>query len=99
MADGSGNNRVEVLMVDIYSDECAAVGLDEKKVSRIANRISRAGRDADKLGLKVFGGSGQGTLRAYHKDRERWLIVASLQGNFDGGDGGCTEIDGLCSGE
>ena len=38
------------------------------------------------MGLKVFGGAGNGTLRLFDKGTSG--DVAKLDGNFDGGDGG-----------
>lgn len=70
-----------------YIDPAAITraGLDAKKIESIAARLSRAAREAHALGIKVFGGSGAGTLRIDCDGRP--LIIADLQGNFDGGDG------------
>ena len=75
--------------------ECEAAGLDAVVVESVARRLSRAVKDADRLGLRVFGGAGSGTLRL--KD----LVVAELGGmNWDGGDGATLEgSDGLMRGE
>lgn len=77
-------------MPDIDEELCKKFSLDPKKVASIARRISKAALEAEALGLEVFGGSGTGSLRYYaaevkgpgHND------VASLDGCFDGGDGG-----------
>ena len=77
-------------------DECRAVGIDPAEVRRLANRLNRAGRDARRLGLSIFGGSGSGSLR--HGSQ---IVVADLEGhNWDGGDGACLRgADGLMRGE
>ncbi|MFD1034118.1 hypothetical protein ACFQ15_05585 [Sphingomonas hankookensis] len=84
-------------------DECRAAGLDPVEVDRIARRIARAARDAQRLGLTVFGGSGHGSLRLCGNtdDRGRPLIVAGIDaGSWDGGDGGYGPAnDGLNRGE
>lgn len=88
-------------MAALY-DECIAAGLDPAVVGRIAGRISRAARDAQKLGLIVFGGSGFGSLRTIeHDGDDRALVVAMIDGgSWDGGDGGCgPSSDGLTRGE
>lgn len=77
--------------------ECRAAGLDPAQVKRLAAGLSRCGRDADLMGLTVFGGSGSGSLR--HGSQ---LVVASIEGPncWDGGDGACRrDEDGLMRGE
>ncbi len=69
----------------VNEDACEAAGLDIPTVTSIARRLSRAARDARALGLVIFGGAGTGTLR--YNDGEGRLIIASLDGDFDGGDG------------
>ena len=86
----------------VNEDECEAAGLDPKKVESIARRLSAAGREADKLGITIFGGSSSGSLRIHDKKgpQERALILADIDGYFDGGDGGYKEDDeGLLRGE
>lgn len=85
-------------------NEIEAVGLDEKKIASIARRISKAAIEAREMGITIFGGSGSGTLRyfGYNDTRkgEGNLIVAYLEGAFDGGDGATYEDDdGLQRGE
>ncbi|MBN9459002.1 MAG: hypothetical protein J0I54_20410 [Bosea sp.] len=82
-------------------DECRAMGLDVKAVDRIARRINRAMKDANRLGLILFGGAGSGSLRGDADERGRRLIVADFDGtNWDGGDGGGGQCeDGLLRGE
>lgn len=79
--------RVDAMYVD--EDACEQFGLDPKQVESIARRISRAAREADALGLTVFGGSGSGSLR-YASAETKGVAseVATLEGFFDGGDGG-----------
>jgi len=79
----------------IYNDECEAAGLDRKEVRRIAAGLSRYGKQARELGLTVFG-CGTGDIRT----NDGCLIVASIDGDFDGGDGTTrTDAYGLLRGE
>ena len=79
----------------IYEAECGVAGLDPKEVRRIALGIERYGKQADKLGIELFGGSGSCSMR-FADERARDgtrrygnLIVADLFGFLcDGGDGG-----------
>jgi len=83
----------------INEDECRAAGLDPKEVERIAKGLSRYAKQAHKLGLTVFGGSGTGTLRADDGGNGA-LVVAVLDGHIDGGDGGTNfDSNGLERGE
>ena len=83
------------------TDECEAAGLDPKEVQRIANGLSRYARQAEKLGLTIFGGgSGSGSLRFFDDPDKGALIVAWLDGMYDGGDGAEeSHQDGLTRGE
>ena len=74
----------------VYIDKCEEFGLDVKQVEKIARMLSRAGKEAGKLGLGIFGGSGHGSLRLFTADKQGpgHSEVASLDGHFDGGDGG-----------
>lgn len=79
--------------------ECEAAGLDAKEVERIAKGLSRYAKQADALGMEIFGGSGSGTLR-FDDGNLHKLIVADIDGFFDGGDGGSKPSeDGLSRGE
>lgn len=82
--------------------ECEAAGLDPKEVDRIARGLTRYAKQAQALGLTVFGGSSNGSLR-YADDGidDRALVVADgLGNNFDGGDGATNyDEDGLLRGE
>lgn len=75
----------------MYVDEekCLEFGLDPKQVKSIASRISRASREAQLMGLEIFGGASLGTLRFVNAEKHGPGndIVASLDGSFDGGDG------------
>lgn len=87
----------------VNEDECRKAGLDIKKVASIARRISKAAREAEEIGIIIFGGSGSGSLRFNDKPDElegRPLVLAYLDGCIDGGDGACWEDDdGLMRGE
>jgi hypothetical protein len=78
--------------VIVLEEECAFARLDAQRVASIARRISRAAEEARAMGLSVFGGSGNGTLR-WHAEHgngpitQGALVVAHLDGSFDGGDG------------
>lgn len=86
-------------MTIIHEKEVAAAGINPEEVRRIARGLSRYAKQAKKLGLTIFGGTGSGTLR--HSDGTRsQLICADLDGDFDGGDGAAIEDeDGLLRGE
>ena len=83
-------------------DECKAAGLDPKKVERVARGLSKWGKEAEKLGIYVFGGSGSGTLRLHDPEEPHHLIVADLACPllWDGGAGDPHYAgDGLLRGE
>lgn len=83
----------------VYESECLAAGLDPAEVRRIARRIERAAKDAQRLGLQVFGGSTSGSLR-FDDGGRRPLIVADMGGSWSGGDGAAMPDDaGLLRGE
>lgn len=87
----------------IHIAECDAAGIDPDKIRSIARRLSSAGRDARALGVTIFGGSGSGTLRIHQNPGDSTvgaLVLADLDGQYDGGDGGCVaRADGLLRGE
>ena len=64
------------------------------EVRKLMLRLNRAGRDAKRLGLSIFGGSGSGSLRESNQ-----LVVASLDGHncdengFLRGEGNSTILD------
>jgi len=83
----------------VNESECEAADLDAKEVERIARGLSRYTKQAEALGLQIFGGTGSGTLR-FNDGGPGRLIVAQIDGDFDGGDGGSsTSFDGLERGE
>ncbi|AJY53216.1 hypothetical protein [Halomonas sp. KO116] len=75
----------------VNTDECEAAGVDPNEVKKIAAGLSRYAKQAERLGLTVFGGSGTGMLRT-DSGKQGALILAVLDGDFDGGDGG-TDVD------
>lgn len=82
-------------------DECKAIGVDQKAVRKLAARLERCAMDARKLGLTIFGGAHSGDLRStadINADQRR-VIVAHMDGPWDGGDGGCSLFNGLECGE
>ena len=86
----------------VNKNECEAAGLDPTEVAKIARGLSRYAKQAQALGLCVFGGSGSGTLRFDDMQgiASGPLVVACLDGSFDGGDGGeRPDDDGLMRGE
>lgn len=86
-------------MASINENECEAAGLNPLDVKRIAQGLSRYAKEAQKLGIQVFGGSGSGDLR-FDDGGNGKLILADLDGDFDGGDGAASESeDGLIRGE
>ena len=81
----------------IYDNAVEEKKIDEKKLESIVRRLSKIGREMDKMGLQLFGGSGSGTLRTSDH-----TIIADIDGAgcFDGGDGGCRVDDkGILRGE
>ena len=70
----------------VDDEACVKYGLDPKHVERLARKISIAAAEARTIGLKVFGASGSGVLRVFSHGKSG--DVASLDGSFDGGDGG-----------
>lgn len=79
-------------MIMVNELECEKAGLDAHEVRRIAAGLSRYAKQAENLGITVFGGSGEGTLRFNDQSPTmvdaQSLIIAVLDGQFDGGDGG-----------
>lgn len=69
----------------INESECEAAGIDITDVERIAKGLSRYAKEAKKLGICVFGGSGGGTLR-FNDGGNGNLVLADLDDHFDGGD-------------
>lgn len=92
-------------MTTVYEDECEFAGVDPKRVANIARRLGRAAADARELGLFVFGGTGNGTLRWLGDGtgnlNQGALVVAEIKGgSWDGGDGSTHHDEsGLLRGE
>jgi|TARA_A100001518_G_C1222020_1_gene66890 1,4-dihydroxy-2-naphthoyl-CoA synthase len=83
----------------VNSSECQAAGLDPAEVAKIARGLSRYAKQAQALGVKVFGGGAGGQLR-FCDGGTGDLILADLDGDFDGGDGATGhDADGLLRGE
>lgn len=82
--------------MSVHERECLAAGLDPKTVARLARRLNAIGKECQKHGITVFGGSGTGDLRTHDG-----LIVATMAtGHWDGGDGAaCEDANGLLWGE
>lgn len=79
-------------MVNEY--ECELLGLDVKKVKKLEKDLRAISKRAEKMGLTIFGGTGFGNLR-YNS-----IIVADDIGwNYDGGDGGGSDYNGVQVGE
>ena len=76
--------------MNIDEELCESFGLDPKQVKSIASRLSKAAKEAEAIGLTVFGGSGSGSLRfdAAPMQGMGHSVLATLDGCFDGGDGG-----------
>jgi hypothetical protein len=83
----------------LNEDECAAAGIDPKKIASIARRIERAAVEARALGVQVFGGSGSASLR-FDDGERHMLILANIDGNWSGGCGAeMSDAAGLMRGE
>lgn len=83
--------------------ECEKAGIDPKDIERIIRGLEKYGRQAEKIGVTIFGGSGSGTLRIHDSNgpESMPLILGSiLGGSFDGGDGSeCEDDEGFMRGE
>jgi hypothetical protein len=80
------DTTLDLALEAVDDDACDRFGLDRKRVASIARRLSKAAREAERIGLMVFGGSGHGVLRKIGGGAQN--NVADLDGYFDGGDGG-----------
>ena len=84
-------------MALVHIEECKHLNLDLGEVERIARGLSKYAKQAEKLGLQVFGTSTGGELREHGLNA---VIVSELDGSFGGGDGASTiGEDGLLRGE
>ena len=90
-------------MTILYANEAECDKADKSivDIERLARELSSLGRRARRLGVYVFGGSGTGTLRCHDGDGNLPpLILATIDGDFDGGDGTSgRDADGLDRGE
>ena len=86
----------------IIEESCLYLDMTDVEVAelkKIAAGFSRYGRRAEKLGIHVFAGSGTGSLRM-SDGTDRAIILAWLDGIYDGGDGACREDEnGILRGE
>jgi len=84
-----------------YKKECEKVGLDPKDIDRLRKRLERWIKDANRMGVTLFGGSSI-SLR-FEGDRDaddRPLILSDVWGHVEGGDGSYSEApDGYVRGE
>lgn len=89
----------------LYDRECDIAGQDPKKIARLAKRLRSVAAECEDLGITIFGGAHSGDLRCSDANKsrgltDRMLILASIPGPWDGGDGGAYEDeDGLLRGE
>ena len=86
--------------------ECQKAKVPLAKVRQIARNLAKITRDAERIGLKVFGSGCGISLRFDEKPGVSHrkcgdLVCAEVLGmNCDGGDGGsCSDADGLLRGE
>lgn len=88
-------------MATVNIQECEAAGIDEKEIRRIANGMARYAKQAEKLGLCIFGGAGTLSLRFTDDSGLGQLILAEVySGDVSGGDGAENDYgDDLIRGE
>lgn len=41
---------------NVNMESCCAAGIDPRKVESLAKRLAKLGKEADKMGLFIFGG-------------------------------------------
>ena len=87
--------------MEVYDETCEFLNLDVNKVERLVRRLSSVGKELDRMGITVFGGSGTGTLRVSDAGYGQPYVIAHISpGTFDGGDGATDEdADGHLRGE
>ena len=85
-------------MPELNENECRYAGIDPKTVRRIAAGIERYAQEAKAIGIEVFGGSSMGSLRV-QDGKNHSLVLATMLGSWNGGDGSMTDDDGLMRGE
>ena len=80
--------------------ECKSAGLDPAEVERIARGLEKYAKQAQAMGLIIFGGAGGGTLRVGDGGQRRLVVAELTSANFDGGDGAYgVDNEGLLRGE
>lgn len=81
--------------------ECKKARLNARVVEEIARDLGRIGKRAQRHGITIFGGTGNGTLRFEDGDGPPLIVGEISGGNFDGGCGafGLRGNDGLMRGE
>ena len=88
----------------INEAECEAAGISVAQIRSIGHRIERAAKEANTIGVQIFGGS-CGSLRfdtgINDKNGSSTIILATgIGGNWSGGDGAeHIGADGLMKGE
>ena len=72
-------------------EECDKAGLDYREVKKLARNLESAAVALGEMGVTVFGNNGCGQLLFNEKNGRGDLIVARINGTFDGGDPGTDE--------
>ena len=89
--------------MSVNEAECVKAGVDPLEIDRIARGLTRYAKQAEKLGVTIFGGTGSGTLRIYDDNSPGALPLIlgyADAGYWDGGCGAeCEDDEGLMRGE
>lgn len=86
--------------MSVNERECEAAGVDVKQIQAIERALRKAVKQANSMGVSVFGGSGSLSLRFMDDPIQGDLILASVGGNISGGCGATyQDDDGLERGE
>lgn len=83
----------------INDQECDKAGVDAKKIKAIERALKKAVKQANALGVTVFGGTGTLSLRFTDDPAKGDLILAEIKGNVSGGCGAQGDEDGFIRGE
>ena len=67
--------------------ECEYVGVPYEEVLKLKKLLDKAGKQANKLGVYIFGGCGSGTIRKTDYHNRPLILETVLYGCWDGGDG------------
>lgn len=82
------------------SNECEKADLDEKEVERIARGLASYAKQAEKMGMTIFGGSSLSLRFKDDNDLGALIVADCIANNVDGGCGSHTYCeDGLMRGE